>query len=387
MSAIITNANRRVGLYAVRALGIEGIEATATEEKSCCRKPLAFLSKYCKNGVLTPSVKDEENYIKFMLKLSRDHDVLIPCLTDTMEPISKHLSEFEKYINVPILKYEHLNKALDKALTLKIAMENDIPCPHTFFPRNIEDIKNIPKDMYPLVIKFRRRHASGVAYAYTPSELITKYKVMHRIEPFPLIQEYIPGTGVGFFALFNKDSKERAVFAHKRIREYPITGGISAYCESIKDHNLQRYGLKLLKSMNWYGIAMVEFRLDNRDNLPKLMEVNPRFWGSMSLAIHAGVNFPYLLYKLAVDGDIKPVYSYKVGIKTRFLFIDLLACIQSFKNNSNKIRTIYHVFQPFFDKQSKYGVLSLDDPKPSVQYIIDRIQEQLRKITERKKIS
>ena len=37
-------------------------------------------------------------------------------------------------------------------------------------------------------------------------------------------------------------------------------------------------------------------------NEPKLIEVNPRFWGSLALAIYAGIDFPYLLYKLAMEG-------------------------------------------------------------------------------------
>ena len=41
----------------------------------------------------------------------------------------------------------------------------------------------------------------------------------------------------------------------------------------------------------------IEFRIDSRDGVPKIMEVNPRFWGSLQLSILSGVDFPYLLYK------------------------------------------------------------------------------------------
>jgi len=43
---------------------------------------------------------------------------------------------------------------------------------------------------------------------------------------------------------------------------------------------------------------MVEFRVDARDGTAKLMEVNPRFWGSLQLSILSGADFPYLLYNL-----------------------------------------------------------------------------------------
>lgn len=385
---IITDANRRVGLYATRSLGRKNIDVTATDVRINGTKPLSFFSKYCKNGVYTPNTNDEENFIKFMLKLSEGHDVLIPCLTGTMEPISKHLIEFRKHIKVPIMDHDNLKNALDKSLTFKIAIENGIPCPRTYCPKNIENLEWIAQnEKYPLVIKYREKHAAGVAYVNSSSELLSKYKEMHKIEPFPLIQEYIKGAGVGFFALFNEDSKPRAVFAHKRLREYPISGGISSFCESIDDPMVKKYGLKLLTAMNWYGVAMVEFKIDERDNIPKLMEINPRFWGSMALPISAGVDFPYLLYKLAIDGDIKSVNSYKVGLKTRFFFIDMISCAQLFRKEENKIRVLYDTIQPFFDKEVNEGVLSFDDPLPSLEYMKDRISKQVSKFVTKKKVT
>ena len=64
---------------------------------------------------------------------------------------------------------------------------------------------------------------------------------------------------------------------------------------------------------------MVEFKTDPRDNQPKLMEVNPRWWGSLQLSILSGVDFPYLLYKLVTEGDVEPVLDYKVGVRCRWL--------------------------------------------------------------------
>jgi hypothetical protein len=64
---------------------------------------------------------------------------------------------------------------------------------------------------------------------------------------------------------------------------------------------------------------MVEFRVDPRDGEPKLLEVNPRFWGSLHHAIVCGVDFPHLLYVMAMEGDVEPQREYRVGIRTRSL--------------------------------------------------------------------
>lgn len=82
--------------------------------------------------------------------------------------------------------------------------------------------------------------------------------------------------------------------------------------------------IRLLRELNWYGLAMVEFKVDPRDGVPKLMEINPKLWGSLNLAIASGVDFPALLYRLAVDGDVRPVFDYQVGVRCRFLLADSL---------------------------------------------------------------
>jgi predicted ATP-grasp superfamily ATP-dependent carboligase len=77
---------------------------------------------------------------------------------------------------------------------------------------------------------------------------------------------------------------------HRRIREYPITGGASTAAESFYDPALRDLRLTLLRALNWHGVAMVEFKKDQRDGTHKL--INAKFWGSLDLAIAAGVDFP-----------------------------------------------------------------------------------------------
>lgn len=372
MNVLLTDANKRTALYALRSLGKRGINITATESNTV-KKPIGFYSKYCKYKIFTPNPEDE-NYIKVMLELAKKSDVLIPISTDSMLPISKHLDEFNAVTKVPIPCYESLEIAVDKRKTLEFAQKNEVSIPKTFVPTNEIELKALSQELnYPVVIKISRGSgAKGVVYANSPQDLICKYKSLQCIDDHPLVQEYIKGQGYGVFALFNKNSKVRAFFVHKRIREYPITGGQSTFCESVKDTEILNCGLKLLEKLNWYGLAMVEFKLDEHDNKPKLMEINPRFWGSMPLAIASGVDFPYLLYKLAIDGDIEPVTTYRTGVRTRFLFSDLFACYQNFRKRPDKGNVIWETIQPFFDKNVHEGLMTIDDPIPGIQHLWDR---------------
>jgi predicted ATP-grasp superfamily ATP-dependent carboligase len=371
MSVLITDANKRTSLYALRSLGSKEIEVTATEIESVHR-PIGFYSKYCKHSIVTPN-QGSKMYIPKMVDLAKKHEVLIPISTDSMLPISKNIDKFEKITEVPIPKYKQLVIAQDKNLTLEVAENLGIPCPKTFIPQNLSQLKEVALKLeYPVVVKHRESSgAQGVVYAKSPEDLLSKYNLMHQKQERPLIQEYIKGTGFGAFAIFNKDSKPVATFVHKRLREYPITGGQSTFCESVKEPAILKYGLKILKELNWYGLAMVEFKMDEFGE-PKIMEINPRFWGSMPLAIASGVDFPYLLYKLAVDGNIKEVNSYKVGVKTRFVLSDTLACSELLLRRPNKISTLQDFIYPFFDRNVVEGLFVLDDPKPAFQFFANR---------------
>ena len=74
--------------------------------------------------------------------------------------------------------------------------------------------------------------------------------------------------------------------------------------ESFHDPKLNEYGTKILDALKWNGVAMVEFKKDNNDGIYKLMEINPKFWGSLELALQSGVEFDEMLIQKARGEEI-----------------------------------------------------------------------------------
>jgi predicted ATP-grasp superfamily ATP-dependent carboligase len=179
----------------------------------------------------------------------------------------------------------------------------------------------------------------------------------------PLVQEYIPGDGYGVEVLLNR-GEPRALFMHRRLREYPISGGASTLRESVYHEEMKDAALRLMRHLQWHGVAMVEFKLDQRDGLPKLMEVNGRFWGSLPLSIAAGVDFPGLLHEMVTKGDVAPAFDYRLGVKSRWLIPgDMLWFAASFRSRKDKLR----VFREFFRTRGIYDdVLTTSDLLPAV---------------------
>lgn len=77
--------------------------------------------------------------------------------------------------------------------------------------------------------------------------------------------------------------------------------------------------MKLLSSLKWIGIAMVEWKIDANDGLPYLLEINPRFWGGLELAIRSGVDFPMMYYQACLDQPVKFEPKYSVGVVSRWI--------------------------------------------------------------------
>jgi predicted ATP-grasp superfamily ATP-dependent carboligase len=142
-----------------------------------------------------------------------------------------------------------------------------------------------------------------------------------------LLQERIVGPGQGVFACFDR-GQPIALFSHRRLREKPPSGGVSVLSESVAVPPLAReYALRLLRELGWHGVAMVEFKVDARDGTPRLMEINGRFWGSLQLAVDAGVDFPRLLLETLGDGPPPVPAEYRLGVRSRWFWGDVDATL------------------------------------------------------------
>jgi predicted ATP-grasp superfamily ATP-dependent carboligase len=360
----LTDAHWRKSLAAVRALGVHGIRVTVGEST---RLATAAFSRYCHRTLVYPSpLFNPSDFINFLYtELSRhSYQMLLPMEDETTFLLSKYRSEFSRRTYLPVPSLEKLEFANRKDKILKLAEANGIPIPKTWHIDHISQLNGLKDSLpYPVVIKPRKSSgAMGVAYPKHPAELISQYLAIHQRFPYPLIQELIPSSGNGYGASFlmGENGEVKASFVHKRLREYPVTGGASTLRESVRHDDIRDMGCTLLKTLDWFGVAMVEFKMDPRDGIPKLMEINPRFWGSLSLAVAAGVNFPFLLHKMSRGERFKPVEHYRIGKKCRWL---LPGDILHFIFNPKRMSLMPDFFD-FWDRETSYDILSLNDPLP-----------------------
>ena len=106
------------------------------------------------------------------------------------------------------------------------------------------------------------------------------------------VQERLPnpkGVQAGFYLC--KQGEVVSFYSHKRIRTHPETGGVTVYSKSSHNNEIKTFGAEVLKELNWSGFVMIEFLYDERDGLYKLIEINPRLWGSILLSEFCGASF------------------------------------------------------------------------------------------------
>lgn len=332
MSVLVTDGDERSTLAVVRALGRAGVSVAVAHSR---RDSLAGMSRFCADHIVVPSPKeDPAGFQQALLREARSgrYRILIPMTDITTLLVAEICAQLRPFVAVPMGSPESIRRAQDKAEMLSIARQLGIGCPQTWLPQDAAECESLaPRLPYPIVIKPRVSKwyagghwtSGGVQYAENADELIERFSAAHRTIPRPMLQERLRGEGRGAFVLL-WDGKLVASFCHRRLREKPPWGGVSVLREAIPhDAQMVERSYALLREIGWQGVAMVEFKVDERDGIPKLMEVNGRFWGSLQLALDAGVNFPELLYRLAVGEGIPPQTAYRVGVRSRWVLGDL----------------------------------------------------------------
>ncbi len=382
MEVLVTDGDQRATLAVVRALGRAGISVAVGESRPAS---LAGVSRYCAKSVCYPSPADDgKNFLKFLTEESQtgQYKLLLPMTDLTMQLISSVRDSLAPRVCLPFPPAALLNRVQDKRETLLLAREVGISYPETYLSDETETLEAAAKRInYPVVIKprFSRYCQDGhwvigsVTYAPDAASLLATFRALHAQIPRPLVQEKIQGEGRGVFLLI-WNGELKAAFCHRRLREKPPWGGVSVYCESVPlDKSLVEKSFALLRALDWQGVAMVEFKMDNRDGRPKLMEVNGRFWGSLQLAIDAGMDFPLLLYRAALGDNIPPQLDYKVGVKSRWLLGDLdhllIRLAHSHGPNGSsmpagsRLRACLN-FLNFFESNSRSEVQRFEDIRP-----------------------
>ncbi len=373
MSALVTFGRNRMAYTALRSLARRGVKVVVGDSFALS---MCFYSRHCHAHFVYPSpFLFPAQFIEALAMKARHHrcQVLIP-MHEEGYVIARYRDRLDPLMKVPLPDYEQIMALHNKDRFYALARRLNLPIPETYTVGQMGHIEDIAQRIqYPAVVKPRRAHGSfGLSYGHSPEELISSY---HRLvarfgfgpQETPLVQECVTGVKHSVCMLFNR-GELRAQCTFQFLREFPIQGGTAVLRSSVKNERMERIARRVLEHLKWHGIAEAEFTL-TKEGEPVLMEINPRFWGSLYQAVASGVDFPYLLYRMALDGDIDPVLDYPLGVKTRWLWGDWRALCDYLRRPISRSRVLLDYLR-FYRRDVSYDDFFLEDLLPFVAEMI-----------------
>jgi predicted ATP-grasp superfamily ATP-dependent carboligase len=319
---LISNAWGRSPYNVVRSLALRHLRVAVGTDKFL---GMAALSRYAASTFRHPTAVEEPR--AFVASIARAIErynplVYLPTGEDTYI-VAKYADELLAIgTRIPVAPYSTIRTLHRKDTVGALASSLGIPIPRTLRPTSVADVLAFCDEVgSPVVLKrISSSSARGVFYVTRDDVAAMGRGESNGARALEGIvaQEFVHGTGYGVSMLFNH-GQLRAKFTHKRLKELPASGGTSVLRMGVVHPLLEEYAERLLASVQFHGVAMVEFKHDERTGQTWLIEVNPRFWGSLALAIHSGVDFPYLLFQMATAGDIEPVLTYRSGVIAKWV--------------------------------------------------------------------
>jgi len=383
MRILILDGNTNQAVASVRSLSRAGHTVVVG---ASTRWSKAGWSRYCRGRFTYPAPQvDGAAFVRRVAEETRREPgtLVLPMTEATTLPLSARrdaLAEVGGSVVLP--PHATVLGTFDKEHTTALARSLGLAVPCTAVVADETQARQMALSApYPVVLKPRFSEEPGLngnvrttcapAYARTSAQFLEAYERLARRCRSVLVQEFVSGSGAGYFALM-RHGELRAEFAHRRIREVRPTGSGSAVRQSTPaSPQMREAALAMLKALDWHGVAMVEFRV-REDGTLVFLEVNGRFWNSLALAVRSGVDFPRLLVEMAEKGDTASVPVCRPAVRCRWLLGDLRHLVEVWRGAPDgypgrfpgRLRTLVDFLTPV--RGTFHDNFQLDDPLPEL---------------------
>lgn len=359
-------------LGVTRSLARQNVPVYLLDKGLCIGRFSRYIWKFGK----CPDAREETLLCRFLVDLARKENfegwVLYPNDDDTVRFLARNKEQLEEYYRVTTPPWEVVRFACEKRLTYEFAEKNGIAVPKTFFPRNVAELEQLDME-FPVIIKpsvkepFYSRTGKKAIRTDSKEELIDEFTRVREVigDSEIMVQEFIPGGSANLFSVGSlcKDGELLANIVARRLRQHPMDfGHATTYAETVDIPEMVELATRILKAMGYYGLSEVEFMWDPRDGQYKLIEINPRPWGWHTLAIGAGVDLPYLLYRDMLGEEVG-----QNGVTPRQAkWIRLVTDIPTAASAILKGRLRFGDYIRSLKGKKQFAVFSIKDPLPFI---------------------
>ena len=296
MIAIVTDVHYRMSLALIRDLGQAGVEVLTCERERCrtsrSAPALGALSRYVSRHTWLP----EEGYLDALWDLCREVEAerggrpaLLPVGAATLGALAADRERFRQVCGLFIPTEEQLDLFNSKERAAALAASLGVPVPASYARSPGEDVDDLVRRLpLPAVVKPVCGEKLGLSAPERYAVVRTAEEAGEAFRRFlalagtdPVVQEHLPGGGLGCSVLAREGEVLTAI-CHRRLREYPVSGGPSSCCRVEARPDLEDMARAMVRAAGYTGLAMFEFKEDS-EGKPRLLEVNPRIWGTFPL--------------------------------------------------------------------------------------------------------
>jgi D-aspartate ligase len=359
------------GLGIVRSLGRMGVPVCVIDDEHS----ISRFSRYTTHGLRVPDLRQEQPTVEALMRIGRSLNlhgwVLFPTRDEIVAAVARNRSTLAEIFRVPVPEWETVHWMLDKRNTYELAKQLNIPYPKTWSAMTPEALEQIDSP-FPLVLKpaikehFFYATKAKAWRINSRAELRTMFRRASELTGASevLIQDMIPGDGRQQFSYcaFFKEGKAIGSMVTRRTRQHPHDfGRASTFVETIDLPALEALSNRFLRSINYYGLVEVEFKLDPRDGQFKLLDINARTWGYHTLGTHAGVDFPKLLYHDQLSRPVEPCRG-RPGVSWIRLLTDIPTGLIDVAAGRLRLRDFWRSLRSFHIE----AVFASEDPIPGI---------------------
>jgi protein-tyrosine-phosphatase/predicted ATP-grasp superfamily ATP-dependent carboligase len=325
---LVLGEDTRSFLSVVRSLGRYGLEVHA----AWCRvNASAARSKYLHKIHRLPGYCfGDHRWLDGLLATMHEHnfDLVIPCHDAAMLLLQSNRRVLERAGRVYLLDDNAFEISFSKEKSYQLAHDLGVNVPKQAVIHSCDEMFELGREWgYPLVLKPRASATSANPFArqyvqkvWNENEASIALQGFKK-EAWIQVQRNFNGRGVGVELLASR-GEILVALQHERVHE-PLTGGGSSYRKSVPlTPELLSGTSRLMKTLNYTGVAMVEFKVNPENGDWVFIEINGRFWGSLPLALAAGADFPRYLYEMLCLGKEEFSRSYRTGVYCRNWALD-----------------------------------------------------------------
>lgn len=227
---------------------------------------------------------DHPDFVSHLIALCEKHgiDAVVPTVDAELLPLARGAGRFEAIgVKVMVASEATLETCIDKWLLLTTC-SGTVPVPWS----TLGGAPMSWSEMFPCIVKPRTGSGSRGVFKIDSVEALRKVSLSDKL----IVQQYLPGEEYSVDVYVGKDGSLRAAVPRLRLK---VDSGVAVTSRTVRIPELSRYAAKVARIIQLRGVANIQFRRDS-EGMPRLLEVNARFAGTMSLTVRSGVNMPAL---------------------------------------------------------------------------------------------